>query len=176
MLDICCANDLATAFRGLVRFWAGSGFEDKLLQAQGDFSLNAGQHSVTYLPSSDTATTSRYQVLLYDNNFGAAESYPKFDWGQLGAAVVTDYSKGTHSFGRIFTVDEVARTYELVDQIAVPFSGYVSSVQRVGDSNSMLVASGMAKTFAEYDRYGLPIATYEMEAEKYIYRVYKYEL
>ena len=157
-------------------FWAGSGFEDKLLQAQGDFSLNAGQHSVTYLPSSDTATTGRYQVLLYDNNFGAAESYPKFDWGQLGAAVVIDYSKGTHSFGRVFTVDETARTYELEDQIAVPFSGYVSSAQRVGNSNSMLVASGQAKTFTEYDRYGLPIATYEMEAEKYIYRVYKYEL
>ena len=157
-------------------FWAGSGFEDKLLQAQGDFSLNAGQHSVTYLPSSDTASTGRYQVLLYDNNFGAAESYPKFDWGQLGAAVVIDYSKGTHSFGRVFTVDETARTYELEEQIAVPFSGYVSSTQRVGSSNSMLVASGQAKTFTEYDRYGLPIATYEIEAEKYIYRVYKYEL
>ena len=157
-------------------FWAGSGFEDKLLQAQGDFSLNAGQHSVIYLSSSDTVTTGRYQVLLYDNNFGAAESYPKFDWGQLGAAVVTDYSKGTHSFGRIFTVDETARTYELEDQIAVPFSGYVSSAQRVGNSDSMLVASGQAKIFTEYDRYGLPIATYEMEAEKYIYRVYKYEL
>lgn len=88
----------------------------------------------------------------------------------------SDYSRGSHSFGRIFTVDETARTYELVDQIAVPFSGYVSSVQRVGDSNSMLVASGMAKTFAEYDRYGLPITTYEIEAEKYIYRVHKYEL
>lgn len=87
---------------GLSDFWVGSGFEDKLLQAQGDFSLNAGQHSVTYLPSSDTAMTGRYQVLLYDNNFGTAESYPKFDWGQLGAAVVTDYSKGTHSFGRIY--------------------------------------------------------------------------
>lgn len=157
-------------------FWAGSGFEGKLLQAQGVFSLNAGQHSVTYLPNDETTATGRYQVLLYDNNFGAAESYPKFDWGQLGSAVVTDYSKGTHSFGRIFTVDETARTYELVDQIAVPFSGYVSSAQRVGDSNSMLVASGQAKTFTEYDRYGLPIATYEMEAEKYIYRVYKYEL
>lgn len=94
---------------GLPDFWAGSGFEDKLLQAQGDFSLDAGQYSVTYLPSSDTAMTGRYQVLLYDNNFGTAESYPKFDWGQLGAAVVTDYSKGTHSFGRIFTVDEAAR-------------------------------------------------------------------
>lgn len=161
---------------GSSEFWAGSGFEDKLLQAQGDFSLNAGQHSVTYLPSTDTAATGRYQVLLYDNNFGAAESYPKFDWGQLGAAVVTDYSKGTHSFGRIFTVNETARTYELEGQIAVPFSGYVSSAQRVGDSNSVLVASGQAKTFTEYDRYGLPIATYEMEAEKFIYRVYKYEL
>lgn len=90
--------------------------------------------------------------------------------------MVTDYSRGSHSFGRIFTVDEVARTYGLEDQIAVPFSGYVGSVQRVGNPNSMLVASGMAKTFAEYDRYGQPIATYEMEAEKYIYRVYKYEL
>ena len=157
-------------------FWAGSGFEDKLLQAQGDFSLNAGQHSVTYLPNFDTATTGCYQVLLYDNNVGAAESYPKFDWGQLGAAVVIDYSKGTHSFGRVFTVDETARTYELEEQISVPFSGYVSSAQRVGDSNSMLVASGQVKTFTEYDRYGLPIATYEMEAEKFIYRVYKYEL
>ncbi len=73
-------------------------------------------------------------------------------------------------------MDENARTHELEDQVAVPFSGYVSSAQRVGDSDSMLVASGMAKTFAEYDRYGLPIATYEMEAEKYIYRAYKYEL
>lgn len=120
---------------------------------------------MTYLANDKTATTGRYQVLLYDNNFGAAKSYPKFDWGQLGAAVVTDYSKGTHSFGRIFTVDETARTYELVDQIAVPFSGYVSSAQRVGDSNSMLVASGQAKTFTEHDRYGLAITTYEMEAE-----------
>lgn len=138
--------------------------------------LNAGQHSVTYLPSSDTGTTGHYQVLLYGNNFGAAESYPKFDWGQLGAAVATDYIKGTHPFGRIFTVDETVRTYELEDQTAVPFSSYVSKAQRVGNSNSMLVASGQAETFTEYDRYGRPIATYEMEAEKYIYRVYKYDL
>lgn len=41
---------------------------------------------------------------------------------------------------------------------------------------NMLVASGQVKTFTEYDWYGLPIATYEMEAEKFIYRVYKYEL
>ena len=38
---------------GLSDFWAGSGFEDKLLQAQGDFSLNAGQHGVIYLPNDE---------------------------------------------------------------------------------------------------------------------------
>ena len=122
------------------------------------------------------ATTGCYQVLLYDNNFGAAESYPKFDWGQLGAAVVTDYNKGTHSFGRIFTVDEAGRTYELEDQIAVPFSGYVSSAQRVGDSNSMLVASGQAKTFTEYDRYGLAITAYvppDIGGSRYVSRSVK---
>ena len=128
---------LLQPFVGLPDFWAGSGFEDKLLQAQGDFSLNVGQHSVTYLPNDETTATGRYQVLLYDNNFGAAESYPKFDWGQLGVAVVTDYSRGSHSFGRIFTVDEVARTYGLEDQIAVPFSGYVSSAQRLGLTNGV---------------------------------------
>lgn len=115
-------------------------------------------------------------MLLYDNNFGAAESYPKFDWGQLGAAVVTDYSKGTHSFGRIFTVDETARTYKLVDQIAVPFSGYVSSAQRVGDSNSMLGGFGPGQDLHRVRSLWTFLATYEMEAEKYIYRVYKYEL
>lgn len=157
-------------------FWAGSGFEDKLLCAQGDFSLNAGQHSVTYLPRDDTAATGRYDLLVFDNNLGAAESYPKFDWGKLGAAVVTDYSKGEHSFARRFTVDETARTYTLDEQFEVPFSGYVSSVQNVGDADSVLVDSGQKKTFTEYDTYGLPIKTYEMAAEKYIYRVYKYSL
>ena len=157
-------------------FWAGSGFEDKVLQAQGDFSLNAGQHSVTYLPSEETAQTGRYDLLVFDNNLGAAESYPAFDWGKLGAAVVTDYSRGEHSFARRFAVDEQARTYTLTEQFEVPFSGYVSSVQNVGDAGSVLVDSGQKKTFTEYDRYGLPIKTYEMAAEKYIYRVYKYEL
>ena len=161
---------------GSLDFWAGSGFEDKVLQAQGDFSLNAGQHSVTYLPSEDTAQTGRYDLLVFDNNLGAAESYPKFDWGKLGAAVVTDYSKGEHSFARRFAVNEQARTYTLTEQFEVPFSGYVSSVQNVGDAGSVLVDSGQKKTFTEYDRYGLPIRTYEMAAEKYIYRVYKYEL
>ncbi|MFR7796977.1 MAG: aryl-sulfate sulfotransferase [Collinsella sp.] len=121
------------------------------------------------------ATTGCYRCCCTTTTL-ARPSYPKFDQpaGRRGGDRLQQGH--VHSFGRIFTVDEAARTYELEDQIAVPFSGYVSSAQRVGDSNSMLVASGQAKTFTEYDRCGLAITTHEMEAEKYIYRVYKYEL
>ncbi len=159
---------------GNTEFWDGSGFEDKLLAKVGDFSENAGQHSITYVPD-ETLGEGRYRLLVFDNNFGSAESYPKFDWSQLGAAVVTEYGKGTHSFARWFIVDESARTYELVDQIAVAFSAYVSSVQSVGSAGNVFVDSGQAKTFVEYDRYGLPIKTFKMDAEKYVYRVYKYD-
>ena len=159
---------------GNTEFWAGTGFEDKLLAKQGDFSDNGGQHSVTYV-TDDSLGEGCYRLLVFDNNFGAAESYPKFDWSQLGAAVVTDYSKGTHSFARWFTVDEQARTYTLDDQITVTFSAYVSSVQQVGGAGSVLVDSGQAKTFVEYDQYGLPITTFKMASEKFIYRVYKYD-
>lgn len=49
---------------GLPDFWAGPGFEDKLLRAQGDFSLNAGQHSVTYLPN-DEMEAEKYIYRVY---------------------------------------------------------------------------------------------------------------
>ena len=155
-------------------FWKGSGFEDKLLSKVGIFASAGGQHSVTYLPDASLGEGC-YQLLMFDNNFGSAESYPKFDWSQLGSAVVTEYGKGTHSFARLLTVDENARTYTLDEQFAVPFSAYVSSAQKVGYTGNTLVDSGQAKVFSEYDAYGLKIAKYEFAAEKFIYRVYKYD-
>lgn len=155
-------------------FWKGTGFEDKLLSKVGVFASAGGQHSVTYLPDASLDEGS-YRLLMFDNNFGSAESYPKFDWSQLGSAVVTEYGKGTHSFARLLTVDENARTYTLDEQFAVPFSAYVSSAQKVGYAGNTLVDSGQAKVFSEYDAYGLKIAKYEFAAEKFIYRVYKYD-
>lgn len=155
-------------------FWKGSGFEDKLLTKVGIFASAGGQHSVTYLPDASLGE-GVYRLLMFDNNFGSAESYPKFDWSQLGSAVVTEYNKGTHSFARLLTVDENARTYTLDEQIQVPFSAYVSSAQLVGDAGNMLVDSGQAKLFSEYDRFGVKIAKFEFAAERFIYRVYKYD-
>ena len=94
---------------------------------------------------------------------------------KLGAAVVTDYSKGTHSFGRIFTVDEIARTYELETRSRCRFRA-TSAALSASAIRTACSWHRPGQDLAEYDRYGLPIATHEMEAEKYIYRVYKYEL
>lgn len=156
-------------------FWKGSGFEDKLLTKQGAFDSNAGQHSATYLPF-EGSNADGYRILMFDNNYGVAESYPKFDWSQLGAHVVTDYGSGTYSLTRLFTVDEDKRTYAVEEQFKVPFSAYVSSAQQVGSAGNVLVDSGQAKTFTEYDRYGRAVRTFKMPAEKYIYRVYKYDI
>ena len=55
----------------------------------------------------------------------------------------------------------------------VPYSGYVSSVQDL--SGHTLVDSGLKGIFTEYDENHQAIATYQMDIEKFIYRVYKYD-
>ena len=110
---------------------------------------------------------------MYDNNFGVAESYPDMDWSELGDDVTTVYAEGTVSYSRLFLVDENERTYTLMSEIEVPFSGYVSSAQPIG--GNVLVDSGQAEVFSEYDEDGELIASFTMEAEKYLYRVYKYD-
>ena len=153
-------------------FWEGTEYEDLLLEKDGEFSSNGGQHSVTYIED-DSLDEGQYYLLVYDNNFGTSESYPDMDWSELGDGVTTVYADGTVSYCRLFLVDENARTYSLVDQIEVPFSGYVSSVQPLGDN--VLVDSGQAEVFGEYDENGELITSFTMEAEKYLYRVFKYD-
>lgn len=74
-----------------------------------------------------------------------------------------------------------------VNDLATAFRGLARFLGRLGLRGQ--VAAGPRRFFAQRrpaqcdlsakrrdDRYGLAITTYEMEAEKYIYRVYKYEL
>ena len=157
---------------GAETFWEGTEYESLLLAKDGSFSSNGGQHSVTYIED-ESLDEGQYYLLVYDNNFGTAESYPDMDWSELGDDVTTVYAEGTVSYCRLFLVDETERTYSLVSEIEVPFSGYVSSVQPLG--SNVLVDSGQAEVFGEYDEDGELIASFTMEAEKYLYRVYKYD-
>ena len=71
-----------------------------------------------------------------------------------------------------FFVDEKTRTYKLAQQFSLPYSAIVSSVQHLGE---YLFSSGMSKIFGEYDKDGKLIKSFEYEADKYSYRVMKYE-
>lgn len=153
-------------------FWDGTEYEGLLLEKNGTFSSNGGQHCVTYIED-DALAEGQYYLLVYDNDFGSSESYPDMDWSELGDDVATTLADGTVSYCRLFLVDENERTYSLVNQVEVPFSGYVSSVQPLG--GNVLVDSGQAEVFGEYDENGELIASFTMEAEKYLYRVFKYD-
>lgn len=59
-----------------------------------------------------------------------------------------------------------------MDSFKVPYSGYVSSAQDIGDH--VLADSGLKGTFTEYDADHKAIATYKMDYEEFIYRVFKY--
>ena len=49
------------------QFWEGTGYEDLLLEQVGDFTLQAGQHCVTY-ETSDELSDGQYYLTMYNNN------------------------------------------------------------------------------------------------------------
>lgn len=85
---------------------------------------------------------------------------------------VGNFKSGTSYYSK-FLVDEKTRTYKLAQQFSLPYSAIVSSVQHLG--GNIPFSSGMSKTFGEYDKDGKLIKSFEYEADKYSYRVMKYE-
>ena len=70
-------------------------------------------------------------------------------------------------------MDEKKKTYEMVQQFAVPYSSVVSGVNYIG--NNITFSSGMDHTYGEYDKDGKMICTYTYKASRYAYRVIKYD-
>ncbi len=158
---------------GNTAFWEGTGYEDLLLkkdESEGTFSDTGGQHTVTYAEG-ESLPEGQYFLYMFNNNFGGSESR-EFDWTTI-PGIETSVSDGSTSFYYKYLIDESAGTYRLVQSFEVPFSAYVSSVQEYG--SNIIVNSGMAGVFGEYDSEGNLIREYTMElAKNYIYRVYKY--
>lgn len=156
---------------GADKFWAGTGYENLLFTKGGDFTIQGGQHSVTYVQDS-TLKTGQYYLYMYNNNIGYSETRPDFDWSSIGLTE-TSAKTGSTSYYYKYLVDENSRTFKLADSFKVPYSGYVSSVQEIG--GNVLADSGFAGEFREYDEEHRLIASYKMDVEKFIYRVYKYD-
>ncbi len=151
--------------------WEGTGYESLLYDKVGDFTIQGGQHTVTYLED-DSLEEGQYYLYMYNNNIGISETRPDFDWSALGLTESTS-TGGEESLYYKYLVDENAGTFELVDSFSVPYSGYASSAQLLGDNT--IIDSGSAGYFAEYDAEHNLIASYSMATEKFLYRVYKYD-
>lgn len=156
---------------GSASFWEGTGYEELVLEQEGEFTLHGGQHSVTYAED-DSLDDGQYKLYMYNNNIGVSETNPDFDWTSEG--LTEDSAKaGEASYYYEYLIDEDAGTFKLTDSFEVPYSGYVSSAQNL-DTNTV-IDSGFQGWFAEYDEDHELIAAYTMNAEKFIYRVYKYD-
>ncbi|MDT2756333.1 aryl-sulfate sulfotransferase [Enterococcus asini] len=155
-------------------FWEGIDTNGAtLLQKDGDFTSQFGQHSVTYEVGADDE---HYTLYMFNNNSAVMDSRTDLDmtpYLEAGAGT-TDLDSTDNSYYYEYEVDEEAGTYKLVKEFAVPYSTFISSVQKLG--TNYLVDSGQVATFTEYDEEGNPIATYTTTGEeKFLYRVYKYE-
>lgn len=144
-------------------------YKDLLLKQKGDFVGQAGQHTIT-VQKDKSLKEGQYYLYMFNNNFGNAATIPSFDWSLYKG--VGSFSKGEASYYYKYLVDENKRTFELVKKFELPYSSIVSSVQHLG--GNVPFSSGMSKCFGEYDSNGILIKYFKYEADKYSYRVMKY--
>ena len=95
-------------------------------------------------------------MCFFNNNIGISETRPDYDWSSIGLKTSSAVD-GKNSKYYKYLVDENEGTFELVDSFKVPYSGYVSSAQDIGDH--VLADSGLKGTFTEYDAEHKAIAT-----------------
>ncbi|MGX7063872.1 aryl-sulfate sulfotransferase [Enterococcus cecorum] len=149
--------------------WQGVGeCGQLLLEKEGSFTSQYGQHSITYETAEDLSA-GQYYLSLFNNNSTIMDS--RID---ISLTEIADKTAGKISKYMKYLVDEKTNSYKLVESFDVPYSAYVSSVQNY--QNHIIVDSGQQATFAEYTNSGKLIQRFTQKTDtKYLYRVYKYD-
>lgn len=149
--------------------WQGVGeCGQLLLEKEGSFTSQYGQHSITYETAEDLSA-GQYYLSFFNNNSTIMDS--RID---ISLAKIADKTAGKTSKYMKYLVDEKTNSYKLVESFDVPYSAYVSSVQNY--QNHIIVDSGQQATFAEYTSLGKMIQRFTQKTDtKYLYRVYKYD-
>ena len=149
--------------------WQGVGeCGQLLLEKEGSFTSQYGQHSITYETAEDLSA-GQYYLSFFNNNSTIMDSRT-----DISLSEIADKTAGKTSKYMKYLVDEKTHSYKLVESFDVPYSAYVSSVQNY--QNHIIVDSGQQATFAEYTSSGKMIQRFTQKTDtKYIYRVYKYD-
>ncbi|TQN38901.1 aryl-sulfate sulfotransferase [Kocuria rosea] len=176
-VDDVHGNPTADYIIGQREVWAGTGAEDLLLEKTGDFPDTGGQHSV--VRHDDVALADgQYYLTMFDNSFWSMRSRPDYTAPvPVGTSPVATADPSLRSEYRKYLVDENAGTYSEVETVPVPYSAIVSNVQDLG--GPLVVNSGQALTFAEYDAQRQVIARFDYALagtteDDFAYRVLKY--
>ena len=150
--------------------YEGTGLKKYQLKKNGTFVSQAGQHTITY-EKDDSLEDGQYYLYMFNNNFASSSAFPGFDWNLYPGTGA--YESGTKSMYYKYLVDEKKGTYKLADSFALPYSSIVSSVQNY--HGNITYSSGMDKTYGECDSKGTLIGKFRYDADKYAYRVLKYD-
>src|SRR5690606_3173162 len=119
-----------------------------------------------------------YYLTMFDNSFWSMRSRPDYTAPvPVGTSPVPTADPSLRSEYRKYLVDENAGTYSEVETVPVPYSAIVSNVQDLG--GPLVVNSGQALTFAEYDAQRQVIARFDYALagtteDDFAYRVLKY--
>ena len=160
-------------------YWEGTEYEDLVYAQDGDFTVQGGQHSIEYIED-DSLEDGQYYIVMFNNNLGlSAQTTSDFDYASVGLTISEKWSddESYNSYYYKYLVDENAGTFSLVESIAVPYSGLISSAQDL--EANVVVDSGLKGIFGEYDEDGELIRQFTLVSdtdENSIYRVYKYDL
>ena len=169
-VNFVCLYDSDGILRGEIPSINGRSYR-LIFEQVGDFTVHGGQHGVTY-GGTDGLEDGQSYVYLFDNNIGTS-STSDFDYASIGLTNTGATSDDYSSYYYKYLVDENEGTFELVDSIEAPYSGFVSSVQEIG--SNVVIDSGNASIFGEYDEDGVLIRQFSMDIDL-IYRAYKYDL
>lgn len=157
---------------GSENFWKGTEYEQYVLKKANEFDIQGGQHHLMYFPSEEDGV---FNLTMYNNNMATCVTRPGYDWTQDGFANLSIQDSNEPSYYYNYKVNENEKTVELVDSIAVPVSGIVSSAQTVSNGN-IITDSGVQGIFSEYDSEGKLIRSYTCPPiSRFLYRVFKYD-
>ena len=152
--------------------WEGTAYEDYVFTKEGDFTAQAGQHSITFMnEESAELPDGQYYMYMFNNNFAWSATRPEITWENY-EGVGTFANPAEHSQYYQYLVDTNNKTFTLVKEFDVPYSAFVSSAELL--NGNYIIASGSTSQYGEYDNDGTLIRHFEYKDNKYVYRVFKY--
>ena len=151
----------------------GTGYEGHLLTKEEDFEGFAGANTFTCIRE-EGMPEGVYYLYLYDNHISGAECRPELDYSEIASGLGSTMKKGTNSYFCRYSVNEISRTWELLEATPVDYSGYYGSGQLTADNHLITDTAGRF-AYSEYDENRVLIRKYTTAGTNYLERVFKYD-